>query len=287
MSDEAIDLNNPPDTSTGTAGNVPNVPVEDASTEPAADPPVDTSAGAAVDPDAAVEPEEAAEDASANVQADDPVDDPADAATDAPLDTEVWGDSGSDVGNSVLGILQNSGVSTEDAKALLYDAVQAGDVTQIDKAALADKVGKHAAEIILTGTKAFIAETAAKTAEAVKAVHAAAGSKDNWDKASAWASKNIPEDALAEYRPMIDHGGAQARFAVSEIIAAYNKAPQNSSISTTSTRVEATSTSPPARTAMSRAEYVAALDKAHRKGASNKEIATIQAARLLGRKQGL
>ncbi|MDG1314507.1 MAG: hypothetical protein P8P29_03150 [Flavobacteriaceae bacterium] len=287
MSDEAIDLNNPPDTSTGTAGNVPNVPVEDAATAPAeqpVEPPAEPVEAPAEDA-ATAAPQEPAEQ---EIPDEEPAEAPAeDAPLDAPLDTEVWGDSGSDVGNSVLGILQNSGVSTEDAKALLYDAVQAGDVTQIDKAALADKVGKHAAEIILTGTKAFIAETAAKTAEAVKAVHAAAGSKDNWDKASAWASKNIPEDALAEYRPMIDHGGAQARFAVSEIIAAYNKAPQNSSISTTSTRVEATSTSPPARTAMSRAEYVAALDKAHRKGASNKEIATIQAARLLGRKQGL
>lgn len=283
MSDEPINTHNPEDTSTGVAGNIPNSPVEGASEAPVADKPVDVPTEEAVEPDAVVEPKPSSEEPLEDGPEDAPEEDP----TDAELDTEVWGDSGSDIGNSVLGMLQNSGVSTEDAKALLYDAVIAGDATQIDKTALTEKVGKHAAEIILTGTKAFIAETAAKTAEAVKAVHAAAGSKDNWDKASSWASKNIPEETLAEYRPMIDSGGAQARFAVSEIIAAYNKAPQNSSISTTSTRVEATSTSPPARTAMSRAEYVAALDKAHRKGASNKEIATIQAARNLGRKQGL
>lgn len=287
MSDEPTNPYNPEDTSTGVVGNTPSIPVEAVPEAPADEKPVDVPAEEAVKPDAAVEPETVPEEPAEEPLEDAPEDASDDAPKDVPLDTDVWGDSGSDVGNSVLGMLQNSGVSTEDAKALMYDAVMAGDATKIDKAALTEKVGKHAAEIILTGTKAFIAETAAKTAEAVKAVHAAAGSKDNWDKASSWASKNIPEETLAEYRPMIDSGGAQARFAVSEIIAAYNKAPQNSSISTTSTRVEATSTSPPARTAMSRAEYVAALDKAHRKGASNKEIATIQAARNLGRKQGL
>lgn len=274
MSEEPINLDiNPPDSSLNAAGNVPTAemtapPVEEA--------PVEAPVEEAVE-EAPVEAPEAAE----------AEDEPATDDKDAPLDADVWGDSGSDVGNSVLGMLQNSGVSTDDAKALMYDAIQSGDVTLIDKEALAAKVGKHAAEIILTGTKSFIAENNAKNEVAVKVVHEAAGGKDNWDKAAKWASSNIPEAELAEFRPMIDKGGASARFAVSEILAAYNKAPANSSITPNTPRVEATSTSPPARTAMSRAEYVAALDKAHRKGASNKEIATIQAARILGRKQGL
>ena len=269
MSEEPINLDiNPPDTSMDTAGNVPLVEVE--SEPPVEEAPVEAPVEEAV----AEAPAEATEEA--------PVEE-----TDTVLDTDVWGDSGSEVGNSVLGMLQDSGVSTEDAKALMYDAIQAGDVSMIDQAALADKVGKNAAAIILSGTKSFIAENAAKNEVAIKEVHTAAGGKDNWDAVATWASGSLPESELAEYRPMIDKGGASARFAVSEIMAAYNNAPANSSIVTNTPRVEATSTSPPARTAMSRAEYVAALDKAHRKGASNKEIATIQAARMIGRKQGL
>lgn len=270
MSEEPINLDiNPPDTSMDTAGNVPLVEVE-------SEPPVEEAqVEAPVEETVAEAPAEATEEEA-------PVE-----KTDTVLDTAVWGDSGSEVGNSVLGMLQDSGVSTDDAKALMYDAIQAGDVSMIDQAALAAKVGKNAAAIILSGTKSFIAENAAKNEVAIQEVHKTAGGKDNWDAVAKWASASLPESELSEYRPMIDKGGASARFAVSEIIAAYNNAPANSSIATNTPRVEATSTSPPARTAMSRAEYVAALDKAHRKGASNKEIATIQAARMIGRKQGL
>ena len=86
---------------------------------------------------------------------------------------------------------------------------------------------------------------------------------------------------------MIDKGGAAARFAVSEIMGRYNADPNNSTLSTNNPRAEATSVSPPASTAITRAEYVAALDKAHRRGASPKEIAAIQAQRNAGRQQGI
>ena len=205
MSEEPINLDtNPPDTSMDTAGNVPLVEVE-------AEPPVEEAPVEAPAEEAVAEaPVEATKEEA-----------PAE-KTDTVLDTAVWGDSGSEVGNSVLGMLQDSGVSTEDAKALMYDAIQAGDVSMIDQAALADKVGKNAAAIILSGTKSFIAENAAKNEIAVQEVHKTAGGKDNWDAVATWSSKSLPESELAEYRPMIDKGGASARFAVSEILAAYN-----------------------------------------------------------------
>jgi len=202
-------------------------------------------------------------------------------------DASVWGDTGSDLGNSVLGMLEDSGISTEDAKALLFDAVQAGDVTKIDVDALTAKVGKNAANIILSGTKGFIAENAAKNEVVITDVHAAAGGKDNWDNAAAWASSNMEDAALAEYRPMIDKGGAAARFAVSEILAAYNADGNNSTIAPSTPRAEGDSVSPPASTATTRAEYFAALEKANRRGASAKEVAAIQADRNRGRAKGL
>lgn len=199
----------------------------------------------------------------------------------------VWGDTGSDLGNSVLGMLEDSGISTDDAKALLFDAVQAGDITKIDVDALTAKVGKNAANIILSGTKGFIAENSAKNEVIITGVHDAAGGKENWDNAATWASSNMEAAALDEYRPMIDKGGAAARFAVSEILAAYNADGNNSTIAPATPRAEGTSVSPPASTATTRAEYVAALEKAHRRGASPREIATIQADRNNGRKRGL
>jgi hypothetical protein len=206
---------------------------------------------------------------------------------DTPLDTSVWGDTGSEVGNSVLGMLQDSGLSTEEAKALLYDGISSGDASKIDMEALTAKVGKNAANIIVSGAKSFIAENAEKNTAIISEVHTTAGSKENWDAVSKWAVDNVSESDLEEYRPMIDKGGAAARFAVSELMSSYNKDSNNSTISATTPRAEATSVSPPASTAISRAEYVAALTKAHRNGASPKEIATIQANRNNGRKRGI
>lgn len=242
---------------------------------------------AAVEPEpvAETEPEPAAE------PAQDPEAEPAaEPVPEEPkeLDTAVWGDTGNEVGNSVLGMLQESGISTEDAKALMYDAVQAGDVTMIDKAALTEKVGANAANIILSGTETFIKENASKTAGIISEVHTAAGGEKNWDTVSTWAASNVSEADLAEYRPMIDKGGASARFAVGEILSAYNADSSNTTIKPAAPRAEPTSVSPPATVGTTRREYVAALEKAHRFGQpSAKELATIKAQRDAGRKSGI
>ena len=211
----------------------------------------------------------------------------AEGETPEPEGAEAWGDTGSEAGNDVLGMLQESGISTADAKALLFEAVQTGDMTKIDRAGLEEKVGKHAANIILRGTEAFVKEQKIKVDAIIADVHTAAGGSEQWGKVSSWASKNVPEADLAEYRPMIDKGGAAARFAVAEIVGRYNADANNTTITINNPRAEATSVSPPASTATTRAEYVAALEKAHRRGASPKEIAAIQAQRNAGRKQGI
>ncbi len=260
---EPVDLDaNPVD---GTLANT-----SDGYKAPAEEPPID---------EATAEAEPAEETAEAEPEAE--------SADAAPYDSSVWGDTGSDVGNSVLGMLEESGISTEDAKALMFDAVMEGDITKIDVDALADKVGKNAANIIMSGAKTFIAESAVKTAAIVSEVHTAVGGKDNWDAASKWASTNIPEATLAEYRPMIDKGGPSARFAAAEILAAYNADGNNSTLAPSTPRAEGTSVSPPASTATTRAEYFAALEKANRRGASPREIAAIQADRNRGRSKGI
>ena len=248
--------------------------------------------------------EEAAREESAALRADEaPVETPAEEAAEEAEEAEVseepesdeaeqapepqnWGDTGSDVGNNVLGYLQDAGVTTADAKAMLFDAAQAGDINLIDTAALEDKLGKHGANIILAGAKAFIAEGKEKVAHITETVHTAVGGEESWNKVRDWAADNVDADVLAEYRPMIDKGGAAARFAAQEIVGLYNADTKNSSIQTNN-RAEATSVSPPASTAYNRAEYVKALDKAHKENAPQKVFDQIQAARNAGRKKGL
>lgn len=236
---------------------------------------------------AEVPAETPAEEPTAETPADTPAEEPAAEEPKATeLDTDVWGDTQSDVGNSVLGMLQDSGISPDDAKVLLFDAIQAGDATKIDMDALTAKVGKNAATIIASGAKSYISENNAKQVSILSTVHDAAGGEANWNTARDWAKANMDAATLKEYIPLIDKGGASARFATAEVLAAYNASGENSTLAP-APRAEPTSVSPPASTATTRAEYVAALEKANRTRQGPKVIAAIQAARNLGRQQGI
>lgn len=202
------------------------------------------------------------------------------------LDTDVWGDTGSEVGNSTLTLIQNAGVSTEDAKALLYDAVVAGDATKVDVAKLEELVGKDKATLVIAGVKGFITETNEKNSSIRSAVFDAAGGEDTWNKVVDWAKSSDTD--LSEYAPLIDAGGAQARFAVAEIKAKYNADANNTALPKEgqAPRQEGTSSTAPTIKPLGTAEYVIALEKAYNKG-DKQEMDRITAARRLGRSQGL
>lgn len=211
---------------------------------------------------------------------------PTDEPTDEPeLDTSVWGDTGSEVGNNTLTLLQNAEISTEDAKALLYDAVVAGDATKIDQAALEAKVGKAKASLILVGIKGFIQETAEKNNSIKEVVYEAAGGEETWNKLTSWAEASGTD--ISEYAGLIDAGGAQARFAVQEITGLFNADPKNTAITAGNKRVEPSKGSAaPAVQPITRAEFVEQLDAAHAAG-DQKAVDRIKAARAAGRKQGI
>jgi hypothetical protein len=202
---------------------------------------------------------------------------------DKPLDVDVWGDTGSEIGNSTLALLQNSGISTEDAKALLYDAVVAGDTTKIDQAALEEKVGKDKANLVMAGVKTFIRETSEKNSSIRNEVFTAAGDEDTWNKMIDWAKSN--EVDLTEYAELIDAGGAKARFAVAEIKGLYNADPKNTAIPANgrASRQEPTTTANPSiKPITSAREYAELYDAAYKKGDA-KEMERLTQARRLGR----
>lgn len=205
------------------------------------------------------------------------------------LDTSVWGDAGDDVANSVLLTLQNSGISTEDAKAMLWDAVEAGDPTKVDRDALVEKVGKTNATLIMAGIENVTSSNNTKLAEVNKIVHTAAGDEAGWQKAATWARENIPEKELAEYKVMLDKPGKQAEFAAKEIVARYNADPKNTALNAGKGKVEGDSKGAPAVEGISRREYGVQLDKLHRRGIreGHPEFKALQAKRQAGIKQGL
>lgn len=175
-------------------------------------------------------------------------------------------DTGTDTGNDVLTYLQETGVSADTAKALLYDAVKAGDPSKIDVAALREATGSEAsARIILSGVKSYINEINTKTKEIQTALHEVVGSEDNWKKLTSWAKENLSETELQDYIELVGAGGRKAKLAAQDLMSQYEEA-GNTSFETTTTVPKASNKSSNTVQALSRAEYYAAMDKATRDG---------------------
>lgn len=278
----APDATNPPIPDGFNANPAPNQEQGKGNPEPSAPlakPPVDAKAA-----EAKATADKAAADKAAADKAAEPKPDP-----NAALDTSVWGDAGTENGNAILTVLQNSGVGVDDAKALLFDAMVAGDVTKIDKAALEAKVGKANATIILTGVTNEIKGRQDAAQAIVAELHTEVGGKENWTKVAAWASENVAEADLNELRSMIDAGGRQAKLAAKELKMLYEKADGNTSLAHAETlpgNTPPTPTEPP----LSGAQYVRKVEELNAKffGKPPEHLRkALLNARAQGRKNGL
>ena len=202
------------------------------------------------------------------------------------LDHETWGDTGDEVGNSVLKVLQDSGISVEDARGLLEEAVIGSDASKIDKEALIEKVGKANANLIVAGIENVIARREAHVQGVITEIHKVAGDKDTWNKVAGWVQKNVSEADRDKYATMIDQGGPQARFAAQELIGLYNADPKNTSVGEKET-IEGDGVAPDSGEALTKTQYFEKLEAAYNRNATQAEIRQIQLARQRGRKRGI
>ena len=241
----------------------------------------------------APEPEKKPDDAAKpdDKPADKPGDKPDEnAADDAPLDVVAWGTTGTETGDAVLTLLQNSGLKPEDAKALLFDAVQGGDVTKIDKAALEAKVGKTKAHLILVGASAFVKEQRDAANAIVSDLHKEVGGESNWKTIADWAKDNVDDGELSQYREMINKGGLPAKIAAKALKDAYEGDSKNSSLNVQETLPGGKPGDAPLYKPMSKIEYAKQLEQLSAKHFGNPPVHLRQAlltARQRGMSQGL
>lgn len=203
------------------------------------------------------------------------------------LDTSVWGKTGDEVGDSVLKMLQDSGISPEDAENLLLDPVKQGDTSKIDREALAAKLGKETATLVMAGVENVVDRTKARQEEVKKKVVDAAGGEQNWEKASNWAINTLSEKEVTELRQMLDQGGKQADFAAREIVNRYNEDPNNTALNAGKAIQGDSNTKGKKVKGLSRLQFGIEMDRAYKRGASDKEMDALRAQRREGRKQGL
>ena len=207
----------------------------------------------------------------------------------APLDIETWGSTGHEGGDAVLGLLQNAGVTPEEAKALLFDAVTAGDISKVDRVALEKKIGKDKTVLVLAGAKSFLDDKVARNAQIVADIKDVAGGEENWKKVAAWAKAGtiISDDQMADYIAMIDGGGAQARFAATELVAAYNADDKNTTLEAQGAApvMEGDTSNTPGGRSLSRIEYAEEVAKLHQRGRlpTDAEMTSLSQARARGR----
>ncbi len=148
------------------------------------------------------------------------------------FDESLWGTTGSEVGDSVLRLLNDGGVDPDQAKSLMYDAIQDGRPEDIDRDALVEKVGKDRATLIMAGVNNFVTTRANAQAAQVAAVYKAAGSRENWETMLPWVN-SLPAEQAAEYSGLIDQGGLQAKLAVQDLVVKYNADPKTKSLAAT------------------------------------------------------
>lgn len=203
-----------------------------------------------------------------------------------PLDTTVWESTGSEVGDAVLTKLQNSGVTPEEAKALLYDAVVAKDISKIDKAALAAKVGEASATIILDGITSFIASVEQANAKTMQSIHDVVGSADNWDAVRTWAKENMSEEQRLEYAAMIDISPRAAKMAAKAMYEDYIAA-GHTEFTNTGAVIPNVNSNEEAVTPLTAAQYFKAVEKANAEGTYLAQKDKLLRARLAGKKQGI
>lgn len=204
---------------------------------------------------------------------------------DKPLDSEVWGSTGDEAGDAALALIQNAGISVEEAKALMFDAVKEGKPENIDRDALVEKVGKDKAALILAGVENFVTRSKAKAETILNEVHTTVGGKENWDAVTTWAKENVSAEDMADYRDMIDAGGAKARFAANELASRYNGDDGNTTLNTS--EIKPDTKAAPKGEVLTKVQYFEKIEAAYAKGATEAEINEIKAARARGRAKGI
>ncbi len=256
------------------------LPVEPVVEAPKADP-------APADPAPAAPAVEAPSEAPAEAPADEAAE-AVEAKEEAPeFDESIWGTTGSEVGDSVLRLLNEGGVDPDQAKSLMYDAIQDGRPEEIDRDALVEKVGKDRATLIMAGVNNFVTARANAQAAQVAAVHEAAGSRDNWETMLPWVN-SLPAEQAAEYSDLIDQGGLQARLAVRDLVGKYNADPKTKSLASTEIVGDASSGAKVRVDGLSQSEYGRQLLILNKRNIATPEaLAELKARRAAGKKAGI
>lgn len=203
---------------------------------------------------------------------------------------QKWDHVGNPSADAAIDLMQEKGMTPEDAQAVFGESLKTGKLSDVDVPALKAKIGDAAAALVMQGIESYHATAEAATQKTVAAVHEVMGGQDNWAKVQDWTQSTNNEAFLSkrdDFRTMLNAGGTQAVLAAKEIKAMYeaDKGTINKDLVSGET-VPASNMEP-----LSRAAYLAQI-KAVENGrdplpVKARKRSEVRAARALGRQRGL
>lgn len=211
-----------------------------------------------------------------------------DAGKDTPEGDEPTGDEGADedtpddteVGEyneyehpalkQAVNILKEASLPVEETNAIFAEAIEAGDLGKVDKAALVDKLGNDKAETVLVLAQSYMDTVMGEVAAFKKAAYELTQGQENYDAMTKWANEKAATDAefktaYDDIRSMVDSKNTRAiKAAVTDLFSLYKNDPETTIVADLTVGDKAASTV--GMEPLSRAEYTDALLKAQDEG---------------------
>lgn len=193
---------------------------------------------------------------------------------------------------NAVNILKESGISVQDANAVFEKAVASGDLSQIDRKTLTEKLGKDKADLVLVLAESYYNTTFQQFKQLEAEAHSIVGGKDVFENMRAWVLNKEQTDAefakdVDDLRVMMNSGSKRATIAaVKELFTLY-KADPNTTVAAKLEQGTGAARGAAGNGPLSRADYVAAIEKAHKEGTYDTQINQLWARRQAGMQQGL
>ncbi len=134
-----------------------------------------------------------------------------------PLDADVWGSTGHAIADEALRTLQNAGISTDDAMALLLDAAMSRDPSKVNQKALTAAIGPRRAKAIMEGLAQFSRDMRPKDERISNEVYQYSNGPHALQRLIEQASTKLSQSEIRGYVNEMGKGGSSTWRAVENL----------------------------------------------------------------------
>jgi len=190
-----------------------------------------------------------------------------------------------------VNILKESELPVEEANAIFAEAVEAGDLGKVDKAALAEKIGADKAETVIVLAQSYMDKVMGEVNAFKEAAYDLTQGQENYDAMTKWANEKAATDAefktaYDDIRSMVDSKNTRAiKAAVTDLFTLYKNDPDTTIVADLTVGDKAASTV--GMEPLSRAEYTDLLLKAQDEGKYQALAPELWKRRQAGMKAGI